>query len=63
MTSTLGQRLRTEREFAGLTQQELASKAGVCTKTVSSIERDRIDPRASTVAKIEQAIEKAARTK
>ncbi len=56
-TPTLGARLRALRASAGLTQQHVAELARVSIGTVCKIERDRLDPRASTVARIERAIE------
>lgn len=56
---TLATDLRSARLAAGLTQQRLAELAGVSVATVCKIESGHVDPRASTVQKIEQAIEKA----
>lgn len=41
--TTLGQRLRIARDHAGLTQADLADKAGVAQSAVSRIEREQAD--------------------
>ena len=56
--STFGERLRRLREAAGLTQEELASKAGVTAKAVSSLERgERRRPYPHTVRSLADALE------
>lgn len=52
MTPTLGSRLRTARLAAHLTQQELASRAGLAVSTVSSAEQDRTNPDTETLTAI-----------
>jgi transcriptional regulator with XRE-family HTH domain len=54
----LGERLRALREASGLSQRELADKAGVAISIVCQIEqgRRRQDPRFSTVARIARAL-------
>lgn len=42
MTLTVGQSVRTAREFQELTQAELAAKCGIAQATLSSIENDRV---------------------
>jgi transcriptional regulator with XRE-family HTH domain len=39
-----GQQIRRERQRRGLTQQQLATNAGVSLRTISRIERDELDP-------------------
>lgn len=46
----------TRRQKAGLTQQQLATRAGISTSTLSEIEGGRRDPLASTLNKIEAAL-------
>jgi transcriptional regulator with XRE-family HTH domain len=48
--------LRRKRRRAGLTQEELADKAGVATTTVSRIEEGVTQPRIPTIRKIAQAL-------
>lgn len=48
--STLGVRLKQAREAAGISQQELASRAGLSMSLVAGIEQGRAtDPRLSTL--------------
>lgn len=51
--------IRTLRKRAGLTQAELASKAGVTTTTINNLECGRNKPCKSTVARVTAALEKA----
>lgn len=44
------------RKAAGLTQRELAERAGVRPATVSDIEAGKIDPRVSTMAALAKAL-------
>ena len=46
-TATFGDRLAAAREHAGLTQDELAQRLGVRSKTVSAWENDQMEPRAN----------------
>ena len=41
---TIGQRIRRERDLLGLTQRELAEKAGVGVPHISKLEADRENP-------------------
>ena len=53
MTSkTIGARLREARIKAGLTQQQLADKAGVPVTTLSRYENGRIEPEVGTCARL-----------
>jgi len=45
-TESLGQRIRRERDAAGLTQRQLADMAGVVTPHISKIENDKDGPSA-----------------
>lgn len=56
MTS-IGERVRTLRERAEMSQQELASKAGLSVSIVSQLERGRsADPRISTLRGLAKAL-------
>lgn len=48
-----------ERRAAGLTQAELARRAGIRTETLNRIERGKHAPSVATVEKIERALKKA----
>jgi transcriptional regulator with XRE-family HTH domain len=52
----IGERIRTLRKSAGLTQTELAIRAGLPRPNLSRIERGATDPRWSTVARIMTAL-------
>ena len=52
----LADRLKQRRVGAGLTQAELARRAGVRPETVNRIERGRVDPDFATVRKLVEAI-------
>src|SRR5215210_1702072 len=53
-----GERLRRLRETAGLTQEELASRAGLTAKAVSALERgERKRPYPHTVRSLAEALE------
>src|SRR3712207_5613214 len=55
--STFGERLRRLREAAGLTQEELASRAGLTAKAVSALERgERKRPYPHTVRSLADAL-------
>ena len=49
---TLGANLRRIRTEAGLTQLELAERSGTADGTISRLERGRLDPSASLLAKL-----------
>ena len=51
--------IRAARALLGWTQAELAAAAGLGVVAVKSFERGRSDPRSSTLAKIEQALNAA----
>lgn len=48
----IGQRLRSVRERAGLSQRELAKRVGVTNSTVSLIEQDKVSPSISSLKKL-----------
>jgi transcriptional regulator with XRE-family HTH domain len=52
----IGKRLKDLRFRAGLTQQELADKAGTTQTTVARIERDAVEPEVTTIRKLAQAL-------
>jgi transcriptional regulator with XRE-family HTH domain len=54
--SAVGQRLRRMRDAQGLSQRELARRAGVTNATVSMIERDRMSPSVASLKKILDAL-------
>ncbi|MEU9921855.1 helix-turn-helix transcriptional regulator [Streptomyces griseoluteus] len=51
-----GDRVRTARQAAGLTQDQLAEQAGLDRVQISEIERGRRDARLSTLLRIESAL-------
>ncbi|MEV7394367.1 helix-turn-helix transcriptional regulator [Streptomyces sp. NPDC091215] len=51
-----GERLRAARQTAGLTQEELAERAGIDRPAYSEIERGLRDARLSTLLRIESAL-------
>lgn len=53
----LGEKLRRTREAKGLTLQQLADKTGLNIAAISRLEREPRDPRASSVAKLADALE------
>ena len=55
-TTQLGQRIKTARENAGLTQSTLAELAEVWTNHISALERGVYDTRAELLAKIATAL-------
>lgn len=55
MSNRLSHRLLVERKFQGLSQKELAEKAGVSVRTINSIENGG-DSNLSIIHKIEQAL-------
>jgi transcriptional regulator with XRE-family HTH domain len=48
----IGENLKRARFRAGLTQQELADKAGTTQTTVARIERDAVEPEITTIRKL-----------
>jgi len=52
----IGKNLKDARFRAGLTQQELADKAGTTQTTVARIERDAVEPEVTTVRKLAAAL-------
>lgn len=52
----IGERVLAFREHAGLSQEELASAAGVSSKTVSRLELGRHDGRNSTIRQVAKAL-------
>jgi transcriptional regulator with XRE-family HTH domain len=52
----IGKNLKDARFRAGLTQVELAEKAGVTQTTVARIERDAVEPEVTTVRKLAAAL-------
>jgi len=55
--SMAGRMLRDARRRAGLTQRELAAKAGIPQETIARIERGRVDPRVKTLDRLLAACE------
>lgn len=53
----LGERLRRTREAKSLTLQHLAGKSGLSIAAISKLERKPRDPRASSLAKLADALE------
>src|SRR5216684_6186038 len=54
---SLSERLRHAREAKGLTLEELAAKTGLNIGTISRLEREPRDPRASSLGKLADALE------
>jgi transcriptional regulator with XRE-family HTH domain len=52
----IGKNLKDARFRAGLTQAELAEKAGTTQTTVARIERDTVEPEVTTVRKLAAAL-------
>lgn len=55
--SMAGRMLRDARARAGLTQRQLAAKAGIPQETIARIERGRSDPRVTTLDRLLEACE------
>ena len=55
--SMAGRMVRYARRRAGLTQRELATKAGIPQETIARIERGRVDPRVGTLDRLLQGAE------
>jgi len=53
----IGEYLKRARYRAGLTQQELADKAGTTQTTVARIERDAVEPEITTIRKLAAALD------
>jgi len=53
---TRGNLVRTLREQAGLSQEELAVRAQVSRATVQNIERDRVEPRRAVIRRLAEAL-------
>ncbi|MBA3473911.1 MAG: helix-turn-helix transcriptional regulator [Rubrobacter sp.] len=53
----VGDRLKALRIEQALTQEELASKAGVAANTVARLERNETEPHMSTARKLAQALD------
>jgi transcriptional regulator with XRE-family HTH domain len=51
--------IKAARALLGWTQQQLADKAIVSFNAVTRLERNEVDPRASTIAAVEEALVKA----
>jgi DNA-binding XRE family transcriptional regulator len=56
MTNPIGQRIRTAREDYGMSQAELARRIGISPQSMNAIEMGRVDPKASLVGSIAQAL-------
>ncbi len=55
----LARRIIRDRRAVGLTQAELARRAGIAAETLNRIEKGRITPTMTTMAKIDRALTKA----
>jgi transcriptional regulator with XRE-family HTH domain len=53
----IGMQVKTVRERALLTQEELADRAGIGTATLNRIEKDRVEPHFRTIRKLAKALE------
>jgi DNA-binding XRE family transcriptional regulator len=58
---SIGRDLRRQRKAAGLTQAEVARRAGIRAETLSRLESGRGNPTVGTVSKIVRAMERAGR--
>jgi transcriptional regulator with XRE-family HTH domain len=54
--SDLGRRIAAHRRAAGLTQEELAERAGVNVKTVQGVEQGRTEPELRTMTRFAKAL-------
>jgi ribosome-binding protein aMBF1 (putative translation factor) len=57
--ASLARKIVKARRMAGLTQAELARRAGIRPETLNRAERGRTTPDTSTIAKIERALKNA----
>jgi transcriptional regulator with XRE-family HTH domain len=55
-TTGIGKRIRDVRQRRGITQMWLAKRAGITKQAMYAIEAGNVDPRATRVAKIAQAL-------
>jgi transcriptional regulator with XRE-family HTH domain len=53
----IGMQVKTVRERALLTQEELADRAGIGTATLNRIEKDRVEPHFRTIRKLANALD------
>lgn len=53
----IGMQVKTVRERALLTQEELAGRAGIGTATLNRIEKDRVEPHFRTIRKLANALD------
>ncbi|GGB28557.1 XRE family transcriptional regulator [Tistrella bauzanensis] len=56
MSTDLGIRLKTIRQIYGLSQRELAKRAGVTNATISLIEQDKVSPSVGSLRKVLEGI-------
>jgi DNA-binding XRE family transcriptional regulator len=63
VTWSIGRDLRRQRLATGLTQAEVARRAGIRVETLSRLENARGNPTVATVSKIVRAIHRASRPK
>ena len=59
--ASLARKIVKARRMAGLTQADLARRAGIRPETLNRIEKGRTTPDVATIARIERAIENAGR--
>ncbi|HAI28979.1 MAG TPA: XRE family transcriptional regulator, partial [Thalassospira sp.] len=52
MSQKVGDRLKAVRSMYGLSQRELARRAGVTNSTISTIEQNRVSPSVDSLAKV-----------
>jgi transcriptional regulator with XRE-family HTH domain len=57
--ASLARKIIKARRTAGLTQADLARRAGIRPETLNRIEKGRTTPDVATIAKIERALESA----
>ena len=53
----IGQSVRAKRSKRFMTQEQLASAAGISARQLVRIERDEVEPRFSTILKLAEALE------
>jgi transcriptional regulator with XRE-family HTH domain len=53
----IGQSVRAKRSKRFMTQEQLASAAGISPRQLVRIERDEVEPRFSTILKLAEALE------